>query len=226
MTCDQDHDYTAEQQAADHGAEDLYPSNTGKQPDTGAVPGRSTTYLTHRSRFRPDADSNEAVMDYYDGNTVTGLWNYAQHFAMSDNAYTTTYGPSTPGALNVTSAQTYGAICGPTSATINDPPCAAPAGHNTTDARRITTSPPRRPGGRRRHRPSATLTRSTTSAPTCRGPTAATATPQPKRSRWAATNIGDELTHAGITWGWFEGGFDDGYVPGHGTTADHRADLR
>ena len=28
------------------------------------------------------------VMGYYDGNTVTALWNYAQHFAMSDNAYT------------------------------------------------------------------------------------------------------------------------------------------
>ncbi len=26
-------------------------------------------------------------MDYYDGNAVTGLWNYAQHFAMSDNSY-------------------------------------------------------------------------------------------------------------------------------------------
>ncbi len=30
------------------------------------------------------------VMDYYDGNTVTGLWNYAQHYAMSDNTYDTT----------------------------------------------------------------------------------------------------------------------------------------
>ena len=35
-------------------------------------------------------------MDYYDGNTVTGLWNYAQHYAMSDNSYDTTFGPSTP----------------------------------------------------------------------------------------------------------------------------------
>ena len=26
-------------------------------------------------------------MGYYDGNTVTGLWNYAQFFAMSDNSY-------------------------------------------------------------------------------------------------------------------------------------------
>ena len=37
------------------------------------------------------------VMDYYDGNTVTALWNYAQHYAMSDNSYGTTFGPSAPG---------------------------------------------------------------------------------------------------------------------------------
>ena len=73
-------------------------------------------------------------MDYYDGNTVTGLWNLAQKYAMSDNSYTTNFGPSTPGALNVTSAQTYGAICGPTSATINDSTCAAPSGLDTTTA--------------------------------------------------------------------------------------------
>ena len=48
------------------------------------------------------------VMGYYDGNTVTALWNYAQHFAMSDNSYGTTFGPSTPGALNLVSGQTHG----------------------------------------------------------------------------------------------------------------------
>src|ERR1700675_4155124 len=48
-------------------------------------------------------------MDYYDGNTVTGLWNYAQHYAMSDNFYDTEFGPSTPGALNLVSGQTGGA---------------------------------------------------------------------------------------------------------------------
>ena len=37
-------------------------------------------------------------MGYYDGNTVTALWNYAQNFAMSDNSFGTTFGPSTPGA--------------------------------------------------------------------------------------------------------------------------------
>ena len=36
-------------------------------------------------------------MDYYDGNTVTGMWNYAQHYSMSDNSFGTTFGPSAPG---------------------------------------------------------------------------------------------------------------------------------
>src|SRR5438552_7138902 len=48
------------------------------------------------------------VMGYYDGNTVTALWNYAQNFAMSDNFYGTVFGPSTPGALNLVSGQTHG----------------------------------------------------------------------------------------------------------------------
>ena len=48
------------------------------------------------------------VMDYYDGNTVTGLWNYAQNYSMSDNNWDTTFGPSTPGALNLISGQTHG----------------------------------------------------------------------------------------------------------------------
>jgi phospholipase C len=39
---------------------------------------------------------------------VTGLWNYAQHFAMSDHHYGSAYGPSTPGALEVVSGQTNG----------------------------------------------------------------------------------------------------------------------
>ena len=47
-------------------------------------------------------------MDYYDGNTVTAEWNYAQHFAMSDNNFGTTFGPSTAGALNLVSGNTGG----------------------------------------------------------------------------------------------------------------------
>ena len=91
LTCDQDHSDTPEQKAYDMGLADKFPQNTGvdtcSSPDLG-LPG--------------------LVMDYYDGNTVTGLWNYAQNYSMSDNSYNTTYGPSTPGAINLVSGQTYG----------------------------------------------------------------------------------------------------------------------
>ncbi|CAG9274352.1 Acid phosphatase [Paraburkholderia unamae] len=91
-TADQNHAYTAEQQAYDNGAADLFPKYTGKGTSGGAGAFGTTGQ----------------VMGYYDGNTVTALWNYAQRFAMSDNAYTSTYGPSTPGALEVVSGQTNG----------------------------------------------------------------------------------------------------------------------
>lgn len=55
-------------------------------------------------------------MAYFDGNTVTALWNYAQRFAMSDNCFSTTMTPSTPGHINLISGQTHGAI--PTSLTL------------------------------------------------------------------------------------------------------------
>ena len=45
-------------------------------------------------------------MGYYDGNTMTALWNYAQNFAMNDNSYGTTFGPSAPGAINLVSGYT------------------------------------------------------------------------------------------------------------------------
>src|SRR5947209_19381908 len=44
-------------------------------------------------------------MNYYNVNTVTGMWNYAKHFAMSDNFFGT-FGPSSPGAINLASGNT------------------------------------------------------------------------------------------------------------------------
>jgi len=88
ITCDQNHDYKPEQQAFDGGLMDQFVQNTG----------------TSSAKCDP-----KVVMDYYDGNTVTALWNYAQHYAMSDNSYGTTFGPSTPGVLNLVSGQTHGA---------------------------------------------------------------------------------------------------------------------
>src|SRR5215813_1030061 len=87
VTCDQDHDYTDEQKAFDNGLMDKF---------VEFVSGGGCT-------------DKSIVMDYYDGNTVTALWNYAQYFAMSDNSYDTVFGPSTPGALNLISGQTHGA---------------------------------------------------------------------------------------------------------------------
>ncbi len=96
VTSDQDHDYLAEQQAYDMGAMDLFPKYVGTPgPPLTGTGITSTTGLN---------------MGYYDGNTVTALWNYAQHFAMSDNSFSTTFGPSTPGALNLVSGQTNGVI--------------------------------------------------------------------------------------------------------------------
>ena len=46
-------------------------------------------------------------MGYFDGNTVTALWNYAQNFAMNDNSFDTVFGPSTPGLLNLVAGNTY-----------------------------------------------------------------------------------------------------------------------
>jgi phospholipase C len=52
-----------------------------------------------------DNCSPNQVMAYFDGNTVTAFWNYAQHFAMSDNFYSTIIGPSLPGHINLVSGQ-------------------------------------------------------------------------------------------------------------------------
>jgi phospholipase C len=79
-TADQDHNYLDEQLGFDAGLMDLFPAHTG--------------------------NNKSQVMGYFDGNTVTGLWNYAQHFAMSDNSFSTTFGPSTPGLINLVSGQT------------------------------------------------------------------------------------------------------------------------
>jgi phospholipase C len=93
-TSDQNHGYTPEQEAYDGGKNDLFPLETGSGTKGGAA-GFGTT---------------AQVMGYFDGNTVTAFWNYAQNYAMSDNAFTDTFGPSTPGALEMFSGQTNGAV--------------------------------------------------------------------------------------------------------------------
>jgi phospholipase C len=95
-TADQNHDYQPEQQASDSGLLDLFPLYTGTAGPPPAGGGIVNT--------------NGLVMGYYDGNTVTALWNYAQNFAMSDNSHGTTFGPSTVGLMNLMSGQTNGVV--------------------------------------------------------------------------------------------------------------------
>ncbi len=74
-------------------------------------------------------------MGYFDGNTVTALWNYAQHFALSDNSFATMSGQSTRGALNLTAGDTYGVLCGPPDAVFGDvPECGPPVSSTSTPA--------------------------------------------------------------------------------------------
>jgi phospholipase C len=49
-------------------------------------------------------------MGDYDGNRVTALWNYAQRFAISDNAHGTVFGATLLGHLNLISGQTNGIL--------------------------------------------------------------------------------------------------------------------
>jgi phospholipase C len=87
-TCSNAHSYTRLQEAYNGGLMDKF-------VQTNSPTGNSC--------------KRNITMGYFDGNTVTALWNYAQHFAISDNFFGSTFGPSTPGALNLVSGQTHGA---------------------------------------------------------------------------------------------------------------------
>ena len=100
-TNDQGHNYQPEQTAFDGGKMDMFPISVG----TADTPAMATA--TGASAI---SETTGLTMGYFDGNTVTAMWNYAQHYALNDHSFGTTFGPSTPGALNVISGQTNGVI--------------------------------------------------------------------------------------------------------------------
>ena len=155
-TCDQNHDYKPEQQAFHGGLMDQFPETVGVG-GTGCDFGKGSGL----------------TMGYYDGNTVTALWNYAQNFAMSDNSFGTTFGPSTPGALNLIAGQTC---------------CVVDSNGNLSDV--VVTV-----NGKTTVISDADPAYDDCSAGTNMG------------LGHTAPNIGDLLNVAGITWGWFQGGF-------------------
>ncbi len=97
LTCDQDHNYNDEQKAFDDGKMDQFVTSVGTGP-TGSFGNNNSP-----EGVPCNADM---VMNYYDGNTVTGMWNYAKNFGLSDNFFASTFGPSAPGAVNLVSGNT------------------------------------------------------------------------------------------------------------------------
>ncbi len=164
LTCDQNHGYTPEQDAVDNGKMDMFVQDT-EQDDCS----------TNGEYYGPPG----IVMDYYDGNTVTGLWNYAQNYAMSENDYDTTFGPSTPGAIDVSSGQSA------------DSHAVTPAGVKTTDPGAIT------PGG-------VTYGDIDPYYDQCSDSNHTSTNPEDVMT---GKNIGDLMNAKHITWGWFQGGF-------------------
>ena len=179
-TADQNHAYTAEQQAYNGGKADLFPKYTGK-----GTPGGVGAFATKGQ-----------VMGYFDGNTVTALWNYAQHFAMSDNAYTDTYGPSTPGALEVVSGQTNGVKL---VATTKKPSTLQAVSYYIEDGA----------GG------VGMINDVDPAYDTCSSPK--------DQVMMDGKNIGDLLNATRITWGGFMGGFDLGTKNANGTDGCKRS---
>jgi phospholipase C len=98
VTCDNNHSYTPEEEAVDGGAMDKFVQFTSANC---TIPGATNS-------------SPGIGMDYYDGNTDTGLWNYAQRYGMSDNSWDATFGPTMIGSLNMFGATTYSSITGST----------------------------------------------------------------------------------------------------------------
>jgi phospholipase C len=163
-TQDQDHNYGPEQAAFDNGKMDLFPLSVGT-PDSAT--------LATSTGAQAIATTNALTMGYYDGNTVTGLWNYAQHYALNDHSFGTTFGPSTVGALNLVSGQTNGVI----NAVNAGSSVVADGNGGLTDIGDTD--------------PTGDLCSSTSST-----------------FGMSGKNVGDLLNTAGVTWGFFEGGFD------------------
>jgi phospholipase C len=191
LTADQGHNYDPEQGAYDNGLMDGFPAYVGvagPPPLPNSFPF-NTTGLT---------------MGYYDGNTVTALWNYAQFYAMNDNHYVTVFGPSTPGALNVVAGQTNGV-----SATLNVFSATTPTTllHPTHEA-----------WGDAAH-----IQSNITSIGDGDPLQDVCSSGSNSQITIASKNIGDLLTAKNITWGAFQGGFNLSIKNPNGTTGCARS---
>jgi phospholipase C len=173
-TADQNHSAKPEQTAYHLGLIDQFPGSTGAAgPPPSAVSGDNGSELT-----------KGLVMGYFDGNTVTAMWNYAQNFVLFDNNYTSQFGPSSPGAINLISGQTNGINVANTKGLI---------GSSGTSLSTSTLAPDGNGG----------FTQVGDADPW--GDVCSSTTTQVQHT---GKNIGDLLNAKNISWGWFQGGFD------------------
>jgi phospholipase C len=183
-TEDQDHNYGPEQTAFDGGKMDQFPLSVGS-PDTAES---STVNVAAVTGAPAIANTNGLTMGYFDGNAVTALWNYAQHYSLNDHSFGTTFGPSTPGAINLISGQTNGVI-NPLNVASS---IVADGNGGFTDINDAD--------------PTGDLCSSTSA-----------------NFSMSGKNIGNLLTAANVTWGFFEGGFDLTVTNTNGTTGCARS---
>ena len=174
VTCDQNHNYAPEQKAYDGGKADLFVQNTDADTCSGGLYG-----------------APGLGMDYYDGNTVTAMWNLAQNYSLGDNFFGDVYGPSTPGALSLVSGQTHGVESMTGTGSTTDPT-------QTTTPDSYTVQSPNAQGvGTDINDPDPAYDDCSNTNRTTTYATAA----------MTGTNIGDLLDKKKVTWGWFQGGF-------------------
>lgn len=174
VTCDQNHSYGPEQYAYDGGKADKFVQNTEVDKCSGGLFGEPGL-----------------VMDYFDGNTVTALWNYAQHYSLSDRSYGSNYGPSTPGAINLASGNTHGVISTDPTSSTEDPK------QTDTPDKTAVQSPDAHGVGTMINDPDPSFDDCSDKNHTA---ASALATMQGR-------NIGDLLNTRKVSWGWFQGGF-------------------
>jgi phospholipase C len=155
-------DMTLEQSAYDGGLMDKFVEFTG----------------THDAGF-----ASTDVMGYFDGNTVTAVWNYAQHFGISDNHFATVSGATILGHINLVSGQTHGA-----------------RGFNTSNPAVLLDTLKDSSGKYLLYQ--GTIVANANSA----HDNWAT---KKQRVEMTGKNVGDLLTAKGVTWGWFSGSFRD-----------------
>jgi phospholipase C len=161
-TCNNSNAYTLGQQAFDSGLLDQFKLTSATTP--------CGFFLPPPGQF--------LSMGYYDGNTVTALWNYAQAYAMSDNFFDTTFGGTVQGHINLLSGQAHGLniLTGTYASPMLGPPAATNTINNGTIVANVNPFYDDCGGSA----PNVAMT---------------------------GKNVGNLLNSAGVSWGWFYGDF-------------------